>query len=187
MTLVKEADARFGAGERGGWYDAEGGATPFARSVTLDDSVEPSGTAVLLEVRIALGALTLEESLTSVVDSCLRARANELRANGMESAGWLDAALLRVGPYYDVVVAGDDDVAVERLEHVSRALGASWVVSARVATRGPDAPFERLVVASRGKTGWGPLRGRSCVWRGLQDPTTEPTDLRATLLRGWKL
>jgi uncharacterized protein YyaL (SSP411 family) len=188
MTLVKEADARFGAGERGGWYDAEEGATPFARSVTLDDSVEPSGTAVLLEVRIALGALTLEESLTSVVDSCLRARANELRANGMESAGWLDAALLRVGPYYDVVVAGDDDVAVERLEHVSRALGASWVVSARVATRGPDAPFERLVVASRGKTGMGAAaRAFVCLEGACKTPTTEPTDLRATLLRGWKL
>jgi hypothetical protein len=186
--LVREADARFGAADAGGWYDAEEGATPFARSVTLDDSVEPSGTAVLCEARMALAALTLREDLTGAVDSSLHARANELRANGMESAGWLDAALLRVGPYYDVVVAGDDAVAVERLEHVGLALGAPWVVSAQVGAKGPEAPFERLVAASRGKTATGAAaRAFVCLEGACKAPTTEPAELRAMLLGGWRL
>jgi uncharacterized protein YyaL (SSP411 family) len=156
--------------------------------VNLDDSVEPSGTAVLLDAHMALGALTLQEDLTGVVDSTLRARANELRARGPESAGWLDAALLRVGPYYDVVVAGDDAAAVERLELVDRTLGAPWIVSARVPARGPDAPFERLVAAARGKTAAGAAaRAFVCLEGSCKAPTTDPTELRATLLGGWKL
>jgi len=187
-TLVMEADARFAAAEQGGWYDAESGGTPFARSVNLGDSVEPSGTAVMLAVRIALGALTLQGGLTGAVDSSLRARANELRANGMESAGWLDAALLRVGPYYDVVVAGDDAASVERLQHVNRALGAAWVISARVPAKGPDPPFEQLVEASRGKAASGAsARAFVCLEGACKAPTTEPTELRALLLAGWKL
>jgi uncharacterized protein YyaL (SSP411 family) len=106
----------------------------------------------------------------------------------MESAGWLDAALLRVGPYYDVVVAGDDAVAVERLEHVGLALGAPWVVSAQVGAKGPEAPFERLVAASRGKTATGAAaRAFVCLEGACKAPTTEPAELRAMLLGGWRL
>ena len=186
-TLVDEADARFAAGEAGGWYDAEKGATPFARTVSLDDAVEPSGSAVLLRDRLALGALTLRGDLARVVDSSLRARASDVRASGMESAGWLDAALLRTGPYYDVIVAGDDAAAVDRLEQVRRRLGAPWAVWAQVPAGGPDAAFERLVGASRDKTANGAAaKAYVCLEGACKAPTGEAATLRALVLGGWK-
>jgi uncharacterized protein YyaL (SSP411 family) len=186
MTLVAEADARFGGAPRGGWYDAEAGATPFPRDVIMDDSVEPSGSAVVLWDRIELGSLTAQAVFTRTVDASLGARANELRENGMESAGWLDAALLRIGPSYDVVVAGDDAAAVERLERVARALGAPWIVSAHVGASRPDAAFERLVGASQGKTSGGAAaKAYVCVEGACKAPTSDPATVRALLLGGW--
>ncbi len=154
--------------------------------MVVDDSVEPSGSAVLLEDRIALGALTLRGDLTTVVDASLRARVNELRANGMGSAGWWDAALLRIGPYYDVVVAGDDAAAVEKLERVPRVLGGTWIISAHVGATGPDAPFARLVAASQGKgAGGAPAKAYVCVEGACKAPTSDPAAVRALILGGW--
>jgi uncharacterized protein YyaL (SSP411 family) len=198
-TLVDEADARFASrdrgdrgdrgdqGDRGGWYDAEEGATPFARRVSLDDSVEPSGSAIMLSDRIALGALTLRGDFARGVDASLGARAGDLRASGMASAGWLDAALLRMGPYYDVIVAGNDAAAVDRLERVRCALAPAWVVSARVPAGGAEPAFEALVAASRGKTASGAgARAYVCREGACKAPTSEPAELRALLLEGWK-
>ena len=187
ITLVAQTDERFGAGARGGWYDSEQGATPFGRSASIDDSVEPSGSAALLADRVALGALTLRDEMTRAVDVALRSRANDLRASGVDSAGWLDAALLRAGPCYEVVLAGDDAVAVNRLDAVRRGLAASWIASAAVPAAGPDEAFERLVVASHGKTApGGSARAYVCLEGACKAPTSEPLALRALLLGGWR-
>ncbi len=186
VALVKAADARFRSADESGWYGAENGSTPFARSVSIEDAVEPSGSAALLAVRVALGALTLDEELTRRVDATLRIQSGALRASGMGSAGWLDAALLRVGPFYDLVVAGDDLEAINRLEGVRRALGPAWTVAARVPADGPDSWFERIVAASRGKTaGAARAKGYVCVEGACKAPTADPAALRALLLEGW--
>jgi uncharacterized protein YyaL (SSP411 family) len=186
LTLVKEADERFRSPEQSGWYDAEKGATPFERVVSLDDAVEPSGSAALLSTRVALGALTLQEELARSVDATLRAQSGALRAAGMESAGWLDAALLRSGPFYDVVIAGDDAAAVDRLERVRRAIAPAWTVSARVPAGGADETFARLVPAGRGKTaGSSTAKAYVCLESACKEPTADPAALRALLLEGW--
>ncbi len=186
LAVVKEADARFRSSKDRGWFGAEEGSTPFARTVSLDDAVEPSGSAALLATRVALGALTLDGALTRTVDATLLAQAGPLRASGMSSAGWLDAALLRVGPSYDLVVAGDDAAAVERLDHVRRAMLPAWAVGARVPGAGPTAPFGELVTAARGKTaGTAPAKAYVCLEGACKAPTTDPVTLRALLLDGW--
>ena len=186
LALVGEVDARFATEDQSGWYGNEDGSTPFARTVSLDDAVEPSGSAALLEARIALGALTLRDELTQRVDAPLRARAAALRASGMSSAGWLDAALLRVGPFYDVVVAGDDATSVERLTSVRRGLASAWAVSAQVLAGGPDAPFEQIVAAAHGKTAGNVLaKAYVCLEGSCKAPTSDPAALRASLLAGW--
>jgi uncharacterized protein len=186
LALVREADQRFRSPEQNGWYGAEEGSTPFVRSVSLDDSVEPSGSAALLSARIALGALTLNEDLTRSVDETLLAQSTALRANGMESAGWLDAALLRVGPFYDLIVLGDDAGAVERLERVRRAMAPPWTASARVPAGGADGAFERLVTAAQGKTaGSSAAKAYVCLEGACKQPTSDPAALRALLLGGW--
>jgi uncharacterized protein YyaL (SSP411 family) len=186
LTLVDEADHHFATPDQTGWHSNDEGSTPFPRSVALDDAVEPSGSAVLLSTRIALAALTLREDLTKVVDTTLRARASTLRASGVGSAGWLDAALLRAGPFYDLVIAGDDGPAVDRLEQVRTLLAPAWSISARVPANGPDAAFEQLVVAAHAKTATpGSAKAYVCLEGACKAPTTDPAALRALLLEGW--
>jgi uncharacterized protein YyaL (SSP411 family) len=186
LALVNEADARFRTPDQTGWYGNEDQSTPFARHVSLDDAVEPSGSAALLSARIALGALTLRDDLTSVVDSTLRARSAAIRANGLGSAGWLDAALMRVGPFYDLVIAGNDGPAVEQLDQVRRALDPAWLVATRVPATGPEPDLEQLVAATRGKTAGGAAaKAYVCVEGSCKAPTSDPAALRASLLTGW--
>jgi len=184
--LVDDAGARFRTPDQTGWYGNEDASTPFPRSVSLDDSVEPSGSAALLSTRIALGALTLRDDLTRAVDATLRARSAALRASGMGSSGWLDAALLRAGPFYDLVIAGDDGGAVDRLEQVRTTLSPAWSIAARVPANGPDAAFESLVAASHGKTAPpGSAKAYVCIEGACKAPTSDPAALRALLLEGW--
>ena len=155
--------------------------------VSLDDAVEPSGSAVLLATRIALGALTLRDELTQ------RVNAHPPRAARPRSAPtvWArrDGSTPRCsesGPFYDVVVAGDDIAAVERLTSVRRGLAPAWAVSAQVAASGPDAPFEQIVAAAHGKTaGNVPAKAYVCLEGSCKAPTSNPAPLRASLLAGW--
>jgi uncharacterized protein YyaL (SSP411 family) len=186
VTLVKEAGERFAAPD-GGWYDAEAGATPFARTVSLDDSPEPTGTAELLRDAIELTALTLRADLGRAVDDTLRLRADELRRRGTGSAGWLDAALLRAGPFYDVVVSADAG-AGDDLEATWKTLAPPWAVLARVPAAGPDPAFVHLVAAAEAKTsGSGRARAFVCSQGACKQPTADPTVVRAQLLAGWKM
>jgi hypothetical protein len=184
-TLVKEATDRFAA-PGGGWYDDENGATPFARTPSRDDSVEPSGSSALLHVMIALSALTLRQDLGDAVDAALAHEADGMRRRGVGAAGWLDAALLRAGPYYDVVVSADAG-AGDDLENAWRALGAPWTIETRVPAAGPDPAFLERVVASTGKTaGSGRARAFVCSQGACKAPVDDPRALRARLLDGWK-
>jgi uncharacterized protein YyaL (SSP411 family) len=186
LTLVKEAGERFAA-PGGGWYDAEAAATPFARTVSLDDSPEPSGSAGLLRDEVELSALTLRAELARSVDDTLALHADALRRRGTGSAGWLDAALLRAGPFYDVVVAADAG-AGDDLEATWKTLAPPWAVVARVPAVGPDPGFAHLVAAAEAKTsGAGRARAFVCSQGACKQPTADPAVVRAQLLAGWKM
>ena len=185
-TLVKEARDRFGI-PGGGWYDAEQGSTPLARTVSRDDSVEPSGSSALLHAMIALSALTLRQDLSNGVDGALAREADGMRRRSLGAAGWLDAALLRAGPYYDVVVSADAG-AGEDLESVWRGRGAPWRGGPRAPAAGPEQAFLERVVASMGKTsGSGRARAFVCSQGSCKAPVDNPRALRAGLLDGWRL
>jgi uncharacterized protein YyaL (SSP411 family) len=182
--LVKAADDRFHV-PGGGWFGAEAASTPFPRTVSLDDSVEPTGSSVLMHDHLALLALTLGDDHRRAVDDALAASAEGVRRRGMGAAGWLDAALLRAGPLYDVIVSADDGAGTS-LENVASALRAPWIVRARVPARGPDAAFGQLVQAAQEKTaGAGRARAFVCSQGECQAPTADPPALRAQLLQGW--
>jgi uncharacterized protein YyaL (SSP411 family) len=186
LALVRDANDRFHA-PGGGWYEAGAGATPFPPALSLDDSVEPSGSATLLHAEIALFALTLRPELARSVDEALAFRADAVRARGMGAAGWLDAALIRRGPFYDVVVAADG-AAGAPLEAAWRALDPGWTVLARVPAAGPTSAFAEIVAASAGKTsGTGAARAFVCCEGACQAPTGDASAVRAQILQGWKL
>ncbi len=187
VKLVDNADAHFHTPDQSGWYSNEDASTPFPRTVSLDDAVEPSGSSVLLSTRLALAALTLREDLTRAVDSALAARSAAVRASGIGSAGWLDAALLRSGPFYDLVIAGNAGGALDRLVQVRNTLGPSWVVGTHVPAEGPDPSFDQLVAATHGKTApTGSAKAYVCIAGACKSPTSDPATLRELLLDGWR-
>jgi uncharacterized protein YyaL (SSP411 family) len=186
LALVHDANARFRA-PGGGWYEAEADATPFPRALSLDDSVEPSGSATLLHDELALFALTLRPELAQSTEEALGFRADAVRARGMGAAGWLDAALLRSGPFYDVLVAADGSAGAP-LEAAWRALDPGWTVFARVPAGGPTGAFAQIVAASAAKTsGAKAARAFVCSQGACQAPTEDPVAVRAQILQGWKL
>ncbi len=185
LTLVSEANARFAA-PGGGWYEAEDGATPFARALSLDDNVEPSGASALLHDEIALFALTLRPELDRSAGETLAFRADAVRQRGMGAAGWLDAALLRAGPYYDVVLASDG-AGGAAIDAAWRAVDPPWAVLARVPAGGADAALAKLVASASDKNaGSTPARAFVCAEGACKLPTSDPSVLRAQLLEGWK-
>jgi hypothetical protein len=91
-----------------------------------------------------------------------------------------------VGPFYDLVIAGDDELAVERLTAIARTLGPAWAVSSRVPASGPDPAFAQIVVSARAKTaGSAAAKAYLCLEGSCKSPTTDAATLRTSLLTGW--
>jgi uncharacterized protein YyaL (SSP411 family) len=182
-TLVREATTRF-AGPDGRWFAAEQGATPLARQPSLEDGVEPSGASSIVHAEEALLALTQQAPLEASIDVSLAAAANRIRSGGTDVAGWLDAALLRTGPYYDVIVADAGGGAA--LTAQWRALLPPWATLATIPGAGPDPSLLQLVPVSSGKTAGGrAARAFVCTQGACKAPTDDPATLRAQILEGW--
>jgi uncharacterized protein YyaL (SSP411 family) len=97
-------------------------------------------------------------------------------------AGWLDGALLHVGPFYELVIAGEQPSLFDTWTH----LLPTWTAGARVPAGGPSSALERIMPTASEK------RGRRvnalayvCVHGSCNAPTSDPAALRAALLRGW--
>jgi uncharacterized protein YyaL (SSP411 family) len=120
-----------------------------------------------------------------VIDRALASRADAARRSGIGAASWLDASLLRAGPFYDVVISADAN-AGDALDEASRALAAPWAVVTHVPAGGPDPAFDALVAASHAKTS-GSARAKAFVCSGAacKAPTTDPAAVRAQILEGW--
>ncbi|MEO6573494.1 MAG: thioredoxin domain-containing protein, partial [Polyangiaceae bacterium] len=105
IQLVDEARARFAA-PKGGFYAGDVPA-PFERSVGLEDGAEPSGNAVLIRVLSRLSHVGMRGAEWNALATQTLARyAGTIREHGIDMGGWLDAALLDAGPFYEVVIAG---------------------------------------------------------------------------------
>ncbi len=173
----------------GGYFlTAEGDEAPLARHVEYFDSVIPSGNAAVLGGLIRYGAITGRTEFHDEARRCLDAWSGLLERAGLEMAGWFDAAGKVIGPYHDVVIAGDrDDPLTAELRAIAVAtLPASAVVS-QVPATGPDARLAEIAPALIGKTS---RRGRPvayvCDFGVCQAPTSDPVQLREQLLAGWQ-
>ena len=81
--------------------------SPLGRRVDYFDSVIPSGMAVMFTDMIKLSALTGETIYLTEVKEDLARWSGLLKRAGMGMAWWFDAAARLIGPYHDVVIAGD--------------------------------------------------------------------------------
>ena len=187
MILVREANARFSRSE-GGWYLTEGtDDSLITRPFDPHDSVRPSGNSMMLESELRLAALRGDGAQYDKVAKTLGAYANMVARSGLSTAGWADVALRLLGPYYDVIIAGEpQDRRTQALTSVWQDIEPSWAVRSRVAPAGPSPEDEKLLPTLAGKLGrdGGPL-AYVCVRGTCKAPTADPKAFRKQLMDGW--
>lgn len=116
------------------------------------------------------------------VSLALGSYADMIRERGVDMAGWLDAALLSEGPFYEVVIAGKDGA----LAGAWNGLSPAWTVGVRIGSEGPTAEQASLMPTAAGKRDRnGVTVAYVCVHGSCKQPTTEPARLRTQLLVGW--
>ena len=169
----------------GGLYSSET-RSPRPPRLDLGDQEAPSGGAVALDAEARLAALTGRPGLDDRTEQLLDALGGEARGLGLGASAWLDAALLRGGPFYEVVVAGDGEAAA-RLSAEASKVGAAWSVLASVPAAGADPPALALLPSLQGKVAAKDGRALAyvCLRGTCKLPAREPADLAAQLRAGW--
>ena len=187
LELVEIVRRDFPAPDGGYYMTATDARTPIGRSVDLFDSVMPSGNAVMMQDLLRLASLTGRQELRTEVRRHLDAFAALLGHTQLEMAGWFDAAEKLLGPFYDVVVAGDpqDERTRDLLAAVHRRL-PGHVILAPVPAAGAGEELARLAPAVAQKT---TVDGRPtayvCQFGSCQEPTGDPARLAEQLADGW--
>ncbi|MEO6572898.1 MAG: hypothetical protein ABIP89_03595, partial [Polyangiaceae bacterium] len=182
IQLVDEARARFAA-PKGGFYAGDVPA-PFERMVALEDGAEPSGNAVLIRVLSRLAHVgTRAVEWNALATQALAHYAGTIREHGIDMGGWLDAALLDAGPFYEVVIAGPSSTAMDR---VLREVSAPWTTSIHVPAGGANAPLVERLPGVAGKTSASDVpRAFVCERGACKAPTTDANALRRQITAGW--
>jgi uncharacterized protein YyaL (SSP411 family) len=187
-TLVDEADRRFVRPE-GGWYLAPA-SDPSLLVRTFDpfDGARPSGNALLLDAMHRLAALTGDAARWARVDAAAESLSPLVVGAGLSAAGVGDAALGLLGPFYDVVIAGDPAAADTRaLRAAADALLPAWAVVAQVPPAGAPAELLAAMPALAGKDApAAKATAYVCVRGACKLPTTDPAAFRSHLLAGWQ-
>jgi uncharacterized protein YyaL (SSP411 family) len=187
VALAEQASHHF-ASSSGGWFLTSGAdQEPLGRRMILADGAEPSGNSLMILFLERLGALTGREPLAEAAKKALRAQAANLRDRTLEMAGWLDAALLDGGPFYELVVAGSSrSPGTRALLDIWKGLSPPWTVGVRIDAEGPTDAFAKWMPTAAGKRD---RRGTAlafvCVRGTCQAPIQDPARLRAALLTGW--
>ncbi|MDP6946281.1 MAG: hypothetical protein QF464_19185, partial [Myxococcota bacterium] len=187
-TLVAEAEKRF-ARPGGGWFLAEStDESLILRPFDAFDAVRPSGNSALLDAQLRLAALTGDEALFDRVTSTLDAYANLSARAGLGMAGWLEVALQNLGPYYEVIIAGDpDDKSTKKLDAAYKALAPPWAVRIDVPAAGASQALQKAAPPTGGKKAKkGKALAYVCVRGSCKAPTSDPKTFRGQLLDGWK-
>ncbi len=160
---------------------------PLGRTVDYYDSVIPSGNAVMFRNLIKLAALTGETFYLDEAREGLAGWSELLSRAGLELAGWLEAVGCLVGPYYDVVIAGDpDDEATQRLSRAFLSQLPAGAVLSRVPAAGPTAELRKLAPAlADKKASAGQATAYVCEFGTCQAPTKDAEVMMGQILRGW--
>jgi uncharacterized protein YyaL (SSP411 family) len=129
--------------------------------------------------------LTGETKYLNEVKKDLALWSDLLDRAGLEMAWWFDAGARLIGPYHDVVIAGDSaDGALTR--SVLEQLPASGVVSL-IPAGGADKELLALAPALEGKKAVdGVPTAYVCEFGVCQAPTSDPGQMQEQMLQGWR-
>jgi uncharacterized protein YyaL (SSP411 family) len=150
--------------------------------VDVFDNARPSGSAVMLQALITAAALTSKQAYKREAEKMLRAYSEIMKKAGLEMAWWHDAALRISGPFYEVVISGDNG---ELTGTVRNRLPPNVVLST-VPAKGPTPEIEALLPSSKNKTARsGKATAYVCRAGSCQQPTADPSVLKSQILEGW--
>jgi uncharacterized protein YyaL (SSP411 family) len=177
LELIAYVKEHFAAPE-GGYYSTPGDTDlPFARRITTSDTVEPSGNSTMLRALLKAALLTGDTQLQAEAEALLTAFAGAAAAQPLEMSHWLTCASLLLGPYYLVVIAGDEP------EPLLEAWRKTPALNSEVVTLSPGfepSPLQPVLVDKQA------LDGRAtayvCQHGACQQPTSDPDTLRSQLL-----
>ena len=186
-TLIKEAEERFSRSGGGYFLAEERDESLILRPFEAFDAVRPSGNSALLDAQLRLAAITGDEALFEQVDTTINAYASLTTRAGLGMAGWLEVALHNLGPYYEVIIAGDaGDAATKALQKVYDSLAPPWAVRVNIPAAGASAALMDAVPPTRDKRAEpGKALAYVCVRGSCKKPTGDAKTFRAQLLEGW--
>jgi uncharacterized protein len=187
LGLVVQAEARFRHADRGFYFTPKNHEVPLGRTVRTSDWARPSGAAVMLRVLLRLAATTGDEAMRERLDGILRVEAKRMKSRGLDMVASFDAALMRLGPFYEVVIAANPDAPNrKKLLQAVRSLHPYHALALEVPARGPNAKVAKLLASTAGKKA---LRGKAtayvCKFGSCKRPTNDPLILRRQLLEGY--
>ncbi len=187
LELIETAVKRFAHPTAGFYLTADTQEAPMGRQVEIIDSVRPSGNSAMLSALLRAATLTGNTNYRDIVERTLSGFAGQMDRLKLEMAGWLDVAQLFVGPYYEVIIAGDPDGATTRaLVSAFRKVAPANAVLVTVGADGPSADLATLLGPAAGKTAVkGEAAAYVCRFGSCKLPTSDPATLRAQLLEGW--
>ena len=181
--LIDFALEHFGRSEGGFFMSRAEVPAPLGRRVDFFDSVIPAGNSMMFVNLVRLGTLTGETKYHQRAQNDLDRMSDLLGRAGLEMAWWFDAARLITGPYYDVVIVGDDHGMARSL---MERLPASAVVS-QVPAGGADSELIKLAPALEGKVAIdGQPTAYVCEFGTCQAPTHNAEEMIKQTLRGWE-
>ena len=186
LQLVDGARSRF-ARPGGGFYEtSEHADNPLGRRSEFFDNPTLSGTGAMLRALVRVAGLEGRPDGLDEVDRALQSMSGLAVRAGIEMPGVLDAALLRLGPFPTVVIAGNPgDAATRALVRAFHQLDPRAASLLTVPPDGASPPEIAALPILDGKTA---LHGRPTAWvcpRGrCLAPTSSPDDLAQLLLDG---
>lgn len=188
LALIDHARENFARPQGGYFMTAAGNEAPLGRKVDLFDSVIPSGNAVILQVLVRAAALTGKQEYRQEAEKTLSTFAPLVQRVGLEMACWVDAATKLQGPFYEVIVAGEEtDTTTRDLTAAVLGILPAHAVLVRVPAAGPSAELAALLPPAAGKqANEGQAVAYVCEYGACKEPTSDPVRLRQQLLEGWR-
>ena len=195
LELIEQAEQDFARSGGGFQFAAKGSALALQTGEEAFDSVRPSGSSSLLHALLKAAALTGRRDLRARVDQALLRQADNMRRMADGMAWWFDAAQLRIGPSYELVLAGcspsSKPLPQENKNDLRSVVVAQLfphVVWIETAAAGASKNMLQRLPPLAGKTA---IDNRCtayvCEFGTCQAPTHSSEDLRKQLMRGWKL
>jgi len=185
-SLVAKADALFARPNHGWFQTASGDQSLIFRHFEPYDSVRPSGNSQMLEAHLRLAGLTGSKAHRETINKTLASFTETLTRSGLGMGGWASVALRHLGPFYEVIIAGEG-AQKTALNATFSELKPSWAVKLDVPAAGPSRALASAVPPAAGKKSQaGAAMAYVCVRGACYKPTSDPSELRRQLVRGWK-